>query len=116
MDTFRDSCPRCGAQVFWATVEGSGRRICLDPRPHARANVVIWDGSGRSGTRAGITPDGEGVFIAHRVVCSNRADPRCPTCGSNKPELHPGIGVMGIADPCSDPFHHQGEDEREGAE
>jgi hypothetical protein len=56
------------------------------------------------------------VFIAHRVVCSNRADPRCPTCGSNKPELHPGIGVMGIADPCSDPFHHQGEDEREGAE
>lgn len=39
------------------------------------------------------------------LLAVSSAEDICPTCSAKDPRDHPAIGIFGIADICSDPFH-----------
>lgn len=74
-------CSSCGAQIRWARVKLSGRRMPLDPDPHEAGNVELLDEW---------YPDG---CQAARVISSKRAAD-APTLFDD-PDLDPAPVLTG---------------------
>lgn len=69
-------CRSCGAEIRWVEMEGSGKRMPIDPAPSPRGNVEVFD---NVNARVVAGPDllvGVNYYTSHFATCPQAAKHR----------------------------------------
>lgn len=68
------NCRSCHAEILWARVQASGKRIPLDPEPIHGGNLELLEKRAEKGrkvlvVRYAARPGGKPLYVSHHATC-----------------------------------------------